>query len=211
MSQAMGILFREFLGDASQFYKQTSQEFFEIRYCSFDRRDIDFHYRRMSFLYHALGGINDKSLRQVYLNSLPTELQDKLCATQRVFTKMIKDGRKYDKNSNCLIHITSNASPRTIAIADLTVVPEGNLKRKWFFLATKRIGNTSTKRRRLEDPGTNQTKKYSRPIFAIAYFNTVAHSTMMNPQILPPNARKKRDNEFLAVDGQIFITNLVSK
>ncbi|KAK2639413.1 hypothetical protein Ddye_027208 [Dipteronia dyeriana] len=31
VSQAMGIVFREFLGDASQFYKQTRQKFFEMR------------------------------------------------------------------------------------------------------------------------------------------------------------------------------------
>ncbi|KAK2634893.1 hypothetical protein Ddye_029685 [Dipteronia dyeriana] len=127
VSQAMGIIFREFLGDASQFYKQTRHEFFEMRCCSLDKKDIDFHYRRMSFRYHALDGINDESLRQVYLNSLPTELQgelqrlielssrtlrdisieeihmfthtalDKLCVTQKVFTKMIKKGRKYDR------------------------------------------------------------------------------------------------------------------
>ncbi|KAK2640781.1 hypothetical protein Ddye_022544 [Dipteronia dyeriana] len=85
-------------------------------------------YQTYVFSIPCLGGINDESLRQVYLNSLPTELQselqqtielsnrtlrditlgeihmftltalDKLCATQRVFTKMIKEGRKYDKN-----------------------------------------------------------------------------------------------------------------
>ncbi|KAK2637101.1 hypothetical protein Ddye_031893 [Dipteronia dyeriana] len=120
----MGIIFREFFGDASQLYKQTRQEFFEMRCCSLDKRDIDYHYRGMSFRYHALGGINDETLRQVYMNSLPTkpqgELQhlielsgrslrdislgeihmftrttlDKLCATQRVFAKMIREGRK---------------------------------------------------------------------------------------------------------------------
>ncbi|KAK2641333.1 hypothetical protein Ddye_023096 [Dipteronia dyeriana] len=108
VSLTTGIVFREFLGDASQLYKQTRQEFFEMRY-------------------HALGGINDETLRLVYLNSLPTELQgelqrlielsgrslrdislgeihmfthtalDKLCATQRVFAKMIREGRKYDR------------------------------------------------------------------------------------------------------------------
>ncbi|KAK2639411.1 hypothetical protein Ddye_027206 [Dipteronia dyeriana] len=123
----MGIVFREFLGDASQFYKQTRQEFFEMRCCSLDKNDIDYHYRRMSFMYHTLGGINDETLRHVYLNSLTTELQeelqrlielsgrglrditlgeihmfthtalDKLCATQRFFTKMIREGRKYDR------------------------------------------------------------------------------------------------------------------
>ncbi|KAK2634646.1 hypothetical protein Ddye_029438 [Dipteronia dyeriana] len=66
------------------------------------RRDIDYHYRRMFFRYLSLGGINDESLRQdttlgeIHMFTL-TAL-DKLCATQRVFTKMIKEGRKYDKN-----------------------------------------------------------------------------------------------------------------
>ncbi|KAK2662010.1 hypothetical protein Ddye_000584 [Dipteronia dyeriana] len=129
VSIATGIIFREFLGDVSQFYKQTRQEFFEMTVCSLNKEDIDYHYRRMSFRYHALGGVNDETLRQVYLNSLPSELQgelqrliefsgkslreitlgeihmfthtalEKLCATQRVFSKMIKEGKKYSRHS----------------------------------------------------------------------------------------------------------------
>ncbi|KAK2635024.1 hypothetical protein Ddye_029816 [Dipteronia dyeriana] len=78
VSIATGIVFREFLGEASQFYKQTRQEFFEMTVCSLNKEDIDYHYRRMSFRYHALGGINDKTLRQVYLNSFPSKLQGEL-------------------------------------------------------------------------------------------------------------------------------------
>ncbi|KAK2654313.1 hypothetical protein Ddye_014169 [Dipteronia dyeriana] len=128
VSIATGIIFKEFLGDVSQFYKQTRQEFFEMTVCSLNKKDIDFHYRRMSFRYHALGGVNDETLRQVYLNSLPSELQgelqrliefsgkslreitlgeihmfthtalEKLCATQRIFSKMLKEGKKYSKH-----------------------------------------------------------------------------------------------------------------
>src|SRR5579862_9847656 len=80
----------------------------------------------MSIRYHTLGGINDPSLKQVYVNSLPDELQDeiqrkidtsgrsltdtslgelhmyalssldKLYATQRFFSKMLKDGRNLE-------------------------------------------------------------------------------------------------------------------
>ncbi|KAK2645368.1 hypothetical protein Ddye_020563 [Dipteronia dyeriana] len=88
----------------------------------------DWYQALREYRYHALGGINDESLRQVYLNSLPTELQcelqrlvklsnrtlrdislgeihmfthtalDKLCTTQRVFAKMIQERKKYDKH-----------------------------------------------------------------------------------------------------------------
>ncbi|KAK2638389.1 hypothetical protein Ddye_026184 [Dipteronia dyeriana] len=54
-------------------------------------------------------------------------------------------------------------------------------------------------------------EKYPKPIPVIAYFDTGVHSTMMNPKVMPLDAWKKEDNEFLAADGQIFTTNLVSK
>ncbi|KAK2647794.1 hypothetical protein Ddye_015283 [Dipteronia dyeriana] len=54
-------------------------------------------------------------------------------------------------------------------------------------------------------------EKYSKPVSAIAYFDTGAHSTMMNPKVLPPKAWKEEDNKFLVADGQIFIIKLVSR
>ncbi|KAK0573432.1 hypothetical protein LWI29_007951 [Acer saccharum] len=122
-SQAMGYIFREFLGDPDHIYKQARQEFFDMRCCSLKRKDIMFHYKQMSQRYHTLGGINDHSLKQVYVNSLPDDLQDeiqrkidisgrslndtslgelhmyalnsldKLCATQRFFFKMLTEGK----------------------------------------------------------------------------------------------------------------------
>ncbi|KAK0582373.1 hypothetical protein LWI29_024886 [Acer saccharum] len=133
-SQAMGYIFKEFLGDPDHIYKQARQEFFDMRCCSLKRKDIMFHYKRMSQRYHTLGGINDHSLKQVYVNSLPDDLQDeiqrkidtsgrslndtslgelhmyalssldKLCATQRFFSKMLTVG----KNLNLLFRLSAN-------------------------------------------------------------------------------------------------------
>ncbi|KAK2645460.1 hypothetical protein Ddye_020655 [Dipteronia dyeriana] len=55
------------------------------------------------------------------------------------------------------------------------------------------------------------TTKYSKPVRVIAYFDTGAHSSMMNPNVLPSDAWKEEKNEFLAADGQIFNTYLISK
>ncbi|KAK2650044.1 hypothetical protein Ddye_017533 [Dipteronia dyeriana] len=184
---------------------------------------------------------------------------DKLCVTQRVFSKMLRK--------------------------------EDNLRKKRFFLATKRIESTSTTGKWIEDPRTNRTnalpadnkditqiadevpsdadiesifseqddvnlyttfmiqdsddssasskfsdfsepnlpskayqvtnksdlslspqiqvqilvEKYSKPIPVIAYFDTGVHSTMMNLRVPPPDAWKKKDNEFLATDGQAMV------
>ncbi|KAK0574000.1 hypothetical protein LWI29_016782 [Acer saccharum] len=69
-SQAMGYIFREFLSDPDHLYKQARQEFFDMRCCSLKRKDIEFHYKRMSQWYHTLGGINDHSLKQIKCKSL---------------------------------------------------------------------------------------------------------------------------------------------
>ncbi|KAK2654930.1 hypothetical protein Ddye_007982 [Dipteronia dyeriana] len=55
------------------------------------------------------------------------------------------------------------------------------------------------------------TTKYSNPVSVIAYFDTGAHSSMMNPKVLPAEAWKEEKNEFLAADGNTCITYLVSK
>ncbi|KAK3177357.1 hypothetical protein Dsin_032936 [Dipteronia sinensis] len=45
---AMGILFREFLGYPDQYYKQARQEFFDMRCCSLKKKNVEYHYKRMS-------------------------------------------------------------------------------------------------------------------------------------------------------------------
>ncbi|KAK3198399.1 hypothetical protein Dsin_021814 [Dipteronia sinensis] len=54
-------------------------------------------------------------------------------------------------------------------------------------------------------------EKFSKSIDVIAYFDTSSHTTMMNPNILPPDSWKPHTRYFKAVDGKIFTTNLISK
>ncbi|KAK2660157.1 hypothetical protein Ddye_006690 [Dipteronia dyeriana] len=136
--------------------------------CSLNRKDIDFHYRRMSFRYHALDGINDESLRQVYLNSLLVDLQGEL--------------------------------QRTLETSDHDFPSEA------YQVADKDNLSTSP-----QIPVQVLSEKYSKHVYVIAYFDTGAHTTMKNPKVLPPNTWKESVHHFLAVDGQTFITNLVSK
>ncbi|KAK0602659.1 hypothetical protein LWI29_035755 [Acer saccharum] len=103
-SQAMGYIFREFLSDPDHIYKQARQEFFDMRCCSLKRKDIMFHYKRMSQRYHTLGGINDHSLKQVYVNSLPDDLQDEI---QR---KIDTSGRSLNDTSLGELHMYALSS-----------------------------------------------------------------------------------------------------
>ncbi|KAL5768612.1 hypothetical protein ACOSQ2_015395 [Xanthoceras sorbifolium] len=68
---------------------------------SLRRKDLNFHYKKMSERYYILNGYNDKLLTQVYIKSLPeelhSELQQKLCDTQKLFSKIIQNKKKFEK------------------------------------------------------------------------------------------------------------------
>ncbi|CAK8537679.1 unnamed protein product [Lathyrus sativus] len=53
--------------------------------------------------------------------------------------------------------------------------------------------------------------KFSRPKKVIAYMDTGAQITMMNPSILPPESWVTHAAYFVAVDGKVFKTNLMTK
>ncbi len=76
--QAVNAIFAEFLGDASLYSKQLRQEFFDMRYCSLKRPDIEKHYQRMAQRYYLLNACNDVNLRHTYIASLPEVLQPEL-------------------------------------------------------------------------------------------------------------------------------------
>ncbi|KAL5814889.1 hypothetical protein ACOSQ4_025530 [Xanthoceras sorbifolium] len=46
-----------------------------MKCCSLKRKDLNFHFKKMSHKYYMLNDLNDETLRQVYINSLPDELQ----------------------------------------------------------------------------------------------------------------------------------------
>ncbi|KAK2663694.1 hypothetical protein Ddye_002268 [Dipteronia dyeriana] len=145
---------------------------------------------------------------------------DKLCATQRVFTKMIRKGRKYDRTTSAkLIQQLRQIADEVHSDADIESIfseQEDVNQPTTFMIQDSNDSSSSLETSDYSGPDLpseayQSTKKYSKPVPAIAYFDTGAHSTMMNPRVLPPEAWKEKSNEFLSVDGQIVITKLVSR
>ncbi|QHO48513.1 polyprotein [Arachis hypogaea] len=77
-SQFLGIIHQEFLGDITIIQKRNSQEYFEMKCCSLNRKDLEKHYKKMAAKYYPLGGNNNPPLKQVFIASLPDELQPEL-------------------------------------------------------------------------------------------------------------------------------------
>nr|KYP69460.1 Cytochrome P450 76C4 [Cajanus cajan] len=121
----LGAIHEEFIGDGSLTDRKIRPEFFEMKCCSLKMKDLDKHYLRMLKRFYLLNGLNDPSLKNTYVSSLPVEIQpklarmaaainkdftaltmgwihqmtqeavDKLCRQHEYFSNMLRDKGKY--------------------------------------------------------------------------------------------------------------------
>ncbi|KAH9697702.1 hypothetical protein KPL71_023720 [Citrus sinensis] len=121
VSSALAVLHDQFLGDPSAVFEAARRDYLNMKCCSLNAKDLDFHYKRMSLLFYKLNGFNEPTLKHVFLASLPDELQpniqrqltasnlsldnislgkifqlaktclDKLCEQKQFFKELLKD------------------------------------------------------------------------------------------------------------------------
>ena len=71
VSSALGILHEQFIGEPSAVFDAARRDYLNMKCCSLNTKDLDFHYKRMSILLYKLNGFNDHTLKHVFLVSLP--------------------------------------------------------------------------------------------------------------------------------------------
>ncbi|KAH9658018.1 hypothetical protein KPL70_023324 [Citrus sinensis] len=121
VSSALAVIHDQFLGDPSAVFKVARRGYLNMKCCSLNAKDLDFHYKRMSLLFYKLNGFNEPTLKHVFLASFPDELQldiqrqltvsnlsldnislgkifqlaktclDKLCEQKQFFKELLKD------------------------------------------------------------------------------------------------------------------------
>ncbi|KAH9734708.1 hypothetical protein KPL71_017467 [Citrus sinensis] len=121
VSSALAVLHDQFLGDPSAVFEAARRGYLNMKCCSLNAKDLDFHYKRISLLFYKLNGFNEPTLKHVFLASLPKELQpdiqrqlttsnlsldnislgkifqlaktclDKLCEQKQFFKELLKD------------------------------------------------------------------------------------------------------------------------
>ena len=75
VSQALAILHDQFIGEPSATFEAARHDYLNMKCCSLNAKDLDFHYKRMSLLFYKLNRFNEPTLKHVFLASLPDELQ----------------------------------------------------------------------------------------------------------------------------------------
>ncbi|KAH9716806.1 hypothetical protein KPL71_021585 [Citrus sinensis] len=74
-SSALTVLHDQFLSDPSAVFEAARRDYLNMKCCSLNAKDLDFHYKRMPLLFYKLNGFNEPTLKHVFLASLPEELQ----------------------------------------------------------------------------------------------------------------------------------------
>ena len=74
VTNALTYLYIDFCGQDSQVTERLRTEFFKLKCCSMDKRDLEKHYKKMTQQFYQIGGINDPNLKQAFLSSIPDPL-----------------------------------------------------------------------------------------------------------------------------------------
>ena len=70
------IVHNEFLGSVTHYTKVAREEFLLTKCCSFERKDLEKHFDRMSRRYYSFNGTDDVNAKHTFLNSLLEPLGD---------------------------------------------------------------------------------------------------------------------------------------
>ncbi|WZY99633.1 hypothetical protein YC2023_071962 [Brassica napus] len=66
----LGEIHREFIGTPTHQKEQLQEEFFSAKCCSLRKKDLSKHFEKQTRKYYALNGLNNPSLKHVYLSSI---------------------------------------------------------------------------------------------------------------------------------------------
>ena len=85
VSTALTVIHEQFIGESAAVFEVGRRDYLNMKCCSLNSKDLDFHYKQMSVLFYKLNKFNDLTLKHVFLASLPEELQPDI---QRQLTRL---------------------------------------------------------------------------------------------------------------------------
>ncbi|KAH9792729.1 hypothetical protein KPL71_004251 [Citrus sinensis] len=230
VSSALAVLHDQFLGDPSAVFEAARRDYLNMKCCSLNTKDLDFHYKRMSLLFYKLNGFNEPTLKHVFLASLPEELQpniqrqltasnlsldnislgkifqlaktclDKLCEQKQFFKELLKDKEPF----------RSAYEPNDETVFALQNSSDSDSDQSQVIFHEQPLSLDTT----VPIPSIKLQilpSKFQSPIPAIGLIDTGAQRSMLNPHILPSEYWTQSEEHFKAVNGKLFTTSLITK
>ena len=105
------IVHNEFLGSVTHYTEVAREEFLLMKCCSFERKDLEKYFDRMSRRYYSFNGMDDVNAKHTFLNSIPEPLGDetlRMMNLQRITLQLASLGEKFI--NMCLLPWKSSAT-----------------------------------------------------------------------------------------------------
>ncbi|KAH9801889.1 hypothetical protein KPL71_001192 [Citrus sinensis] len=241
VSSALAVLHDQFLGDPSAVFEAVRRDYLNMKCCSLNAKDLDFHYKRMSLLFYKLNGFNEPTLKHVFLASLPDELQPDI-QRQLTASNLSLDNISLDlvdpesltdssERSHLLPETLNGENEADVSSAKRKAIMPKTVPTSEKNLFVFALQNSS------DDSDSDQSQvifhqqllsldtsipipsiklqilpsKFQRPVPTIGLIDIGAQRSMLNPHILPPEYWTEYEEHFKAVNGKLFTTSLITK
>ncbi|KAH9780682.1 hypothetical protein KPL71_008170 [Citrus sinensis] len=239
VSSALAVLHDQFLGDPSAVFEAARRDYLNMKCCSLNAKDLDFHYKRMSLLLYKLNGFNEPTLKHIP-KALPV-LQKEIFLLQRTQTKALKK-MFHLQEKRPLAKDCPNKREKSIRLvehlqATTDYSPAKDELEFYFSEQDEPNDETVFALQNSSDSDSDQSQvifhqqslsldttvpipsiklqilpsKFQRPIPAIGLIDTGAQCSMLNPHILPSEYWTQTEEHFKAVNGKLFTTSLITK
>nr|GEU29710.1 putative zinc finger, CCHC-type [Tanacetum cinerariifolium] len=234
----MSIIYSKFIGSPWEHTTHAREEFLKMKCCSFQKKDLEKHYDRMSQRFYCLNGVDDVNLKQVFFNSFPKSIgneayqalearnvtiaQTTLGELYRKKWKFIRKkkqrGRTFDRALYSLDDEPSDSVLCMIGYLDFSSDDDSDidsLKCDSDF-GVHMINPIPYVLPIQKDPPLLLAKihlltdAYAKPILVIAIFDTGSLVSILNPNILPDHYWKPHHQNFMAANGEKFVIDKIS-
>ncbi|KAH9763297.1 hypothetical protein KPL70_001115 [Citrus sinensis] len=212
VSSALTVLHDQFLGDPFAVFETARRDYLNMKCCSLNAKDLDFHYKRMSLLFNKLNGFNEPTLKHVFLASLPDELQpdiqqqltaSNLSLDNISLGKIFQLAKTYysPEKDELEFYFSEQDEPNdetVFALQNSSDDSDSDQSQVIFHQQLLSLDITvpipSIKLQILPS-------KFQRLVPAIGLIDTGAQRSMLNPHILPPEYWTEYEEHFKAVNG----------
>ncbi|KAH9780692.1 hypothetical protein KPL71_008174 [Citrus sinensis] len=202
VSSALAVIHDQFLGDPSAVFEAARQDYLNMKCCSLNAKDFDFHYKRMSLLFYKLNGFNEPTLKHQFFKELLKDKEPFQSACKKPYLQIkCKQKKDCDCSPKKKRHFKKFRNP------EFSSRPRRS-RQPYRFFRKKSSSSRDFKRRKSSRCFICKKKGH--------YAKDCPHKReksirMLNPHLLPPEDWKDYEEHFKAANGKLFTTSLITK
>ncbi|KAH9698051.1 hypothetical protein KPL71_023859 [Citrus sinensis] len=222
VSSALAVLHDQFLGDPSVVFETARRDYLNMKCCSLNAKDLDFHYKRISRKPYRFFRKKSSSSREFkrkqssrcfickrkghYAKDCPNKREKSIRLVEHLQATTDYSPAKYELE----FYFSEQDEPNDETVFALQNSSDSDSDQSQVIFHQQLLSLDTT----VPIPSIKLQilpSKFPRPIPAFGLIDTGAQRSMLNPHILPSEYWTQFEEHFKAVNGKLFTTSLITK